>query len=155
MSYLLPIGIVVAVMAIIGIVIIRNRLKEISDKFDDEIADAVSSLQPISCYEASRQAVSKANMQSFDDIEEALETLFAERYMTDSDEKSVMSQFSDIYQEAYALANRLEIFKIEPSYRLEKLLRFRVHLYVWACLRKEQLPITTDKQLSILLSCLD
>lgn len=122
MSYLLPIGVVVAVMAIIGIVIIRNRLKEKSDNFDDEIADAVSSLQPISCYEASRQAVSKANTQSFDDIEEALETLFAERYMTDSDEKSIMSQFSDIYQEAYALANKLEIFKIEPSYRLEKLL---------------------------------
>ena len=122
MSYLLPIGIVVAVMAIIGIVIIRNRLKEKSDNFDDEIADAVSALQPISSYEASRQAVSKANTQSFDDIEEALEVLFAERYMTGSDEKSITSQFSDIYQEAYTLANKLEIFKIEPSYRLEKLL---------------------------------
>ena len=122
MSYLLPIGVFFAVMAIIGIVIIRNRLKEKSDNFDDEIADAVSAMQPVSSYEASRQAVSKANTQSFDDIEEALEVLFAERYMTGSDEKSITSQFSDIYQEAYTLANKLEIFKIEPSYRLEKLL---------------------------------
>ena len=122
MSYLLPIGVVVAVVAIIVIVIIRNRLKEKSDNFDDEIADAVSAMQPVSSYEASRQAVSKANTQSFDDIEEALEVLFAERYMTGSDEKSITSQFSDIYQEAYTLANKLEIFKIEPSYRLEKLL---------------------------------
>lgn len=122
MGFLLPIGIIVAVVAITVIVIIRNRLKEKSDNFDDEIADAVSALQPISSYEASRQAVSKANTQSFDDIEEALEALFAERYMTGSDEKSITSQFSDIYQEAYTLANKLEIFKIEPSYRLEKLL---------------------------------
>lgn len=122
MGFLLPIGIIVAVVAIIVIVIIRNRLKEKSDNFDDEIADAVSALQPISSYEASRQAVSKANTQSFDDIEEALEALYAERYMTGSDEKSITSQFSDIYQEAYTLANKLEIFKIEPSYRLEKLL---------------------------------
>ncbi len=122
MSYLLPIGIIVALVAIIWIVIIRNRLKEKSDNFDDEIADAVSALQPISSYEASHQAASKANTQLFDDIEEALEALFAERYMTGSDEKSITSQFSDIYQEAYTLANKLEIFKIEPSYRLEKLL---------------------------------
>ena len=122
MSYPLLICIIVAVVAITVIVIIRNRLKEKSDNFDDEIADAVSALQPISSYEASRQAVSKANTQSFDDIEEALEALFAERYMTGSDEKSITSQFSDIYQEAYTLANKLEIFKIEPSYRLEKLL---------------------------------
>ena len=122
MSYLLPIGIIVALVAIIWIVIIRNRLKEKSDNFDDEIADAVSALQPISSYEASHQAASKANTQLFDDIEEALEALFTERYMTGSDEKSITSQFSDIYQEAYTLANKLEIFKIEPSYRLEKLL---------------------------------
>lgn len=122
MSYLLPIGIIVALVAIIWIVIIRNRLKEKSDNFDDEIADAVSALQPISSYEASHQAASKANTQLFDDIEDALEALFAERYMTGSDEESITNQFSDIYQEAYALANKLEVFKIEPSYRLEKLL---------------------------------
>ena len=122
MSYPLLICIIVAVAAITVIVVIRNRLKEKSDNFDDEIADAVSALQPISSYEASRQAVSIENSQSFDDIEEALEALFAERYMTGSDEKSITSQFSDIYQEAYTLANKLEIFKIEPSYRLEKLL---------------------------------
>ncbi len=122
MSYPLLICIIVAVVAITVIVVIRNRLKEKSDNFDDEITDAVSALQPISSYEASRQAVSKANTQSFDDIEEALEALYAERYMTGSDEKSITSQFSDIYQEAYTLANKLEIFKIEPSYRLEKLL---------------------------------
>lgn len=122
MSYPLLICIIVAVVAITVIVVIRNRLKEKSDNFDDEITDAVSALQPISSNEASRQAVSKANTQSFDDIEEALEALYAERYMTGSDEKSITSQFSDIYQEAYTLANKLEIFKIEPSYRLEKLL---------------------------------
>lgn len=122
MGFLLPIGIIVAVVAIVVIVIIRNRLKEKSDNFDDEIADAVSAMQPVSSYEASRQAISIENSQSFDDIEEALEALFAERYMTGSDEKSITSQFSDIYQEAYTLANKLEIFKIEPSYRLEKLL---------------------------------
>ena len=122
MGFLLPISIIVAVVAIIVIVIIRNRLKEKSDNFDDEIADAVSAMQPVSSYEASRQAISIENSQSFDDIEEALEALFAERYMTGSDEKSITSQFSDIYHEAYTLAKKLEIFKIEPSYRLKKLL---------------------------------
>ena len=39
MGFLLPIGIIVAVVAIVVIVIIRNRLKEKSDNFDDEIAE--------------------------------------------------------------------------------------------------------------------
>ena len=122
MSYLLLIGIFVAVVAIIWIVIIRNRLKEKSQNFDNDIADAVSAVQPISSYEASRQVVSKAEEKHYDDIEEVIEVQFAERYMTGNDEKSIASQFIDIYREAYALAKKLEIFKIEPSYRLKKLL---------------------------------
>lgn len=122
MSYLLLIGIVVAVVAIIGFVIIRNRLKEKSDIFDAEISDAVSALQAVSSYKESRQAASKANAQPYDDIEEALEASFAERYMTGSDEEAITNQFFEIYQEACALANKLEILKIELSYRLEKLL---------------------------------
>ena len=122
MNYLLLIGIVVAVMTITGIAIIRNRLKKQSDNYDYKIADAVYDLQQVSSYEASRQAVSKVNAHAYDDIEEALEVLFAERYMTSNDEKTITSRFSDIYHEAYTMANRLKIFKIEPSHRLEKLL---------------------------------
>ena len=135
MSYLLPIVIVAAVVVIIGIIIIRNRLKRKSECFDDEIAESLSSItfiKPQSNNEESYQAVSEVNAQPFDDIEEALEAMFADRYITGSDEKSIISQFSDIYQKANTLSNRLEFFKIEPSSKLEKLLSdyLNIHFHV-------------------------
>ena len=135
MSYLLPIVIVAAVVVIIGIIIIRNWLKRKSECFDDEIAESLSSItfiKPQSNNEESYQAVSEVNAQPFDDIEEALEAMFADRYITGSDEKSIISQFSDIYQKANTLSNRLEFFKIEPSSKLEKLLSdyLNIHFHV-------------------------
>lgn len=125
MSYLLPKVIVAAVVVIIGIIIIRNWLKRKSECFDDEIAESLSSItfiKPQSNNEESYQAVSEVNAQPYDDIEKTIETLFANRYVTGSDEKSITSQFSDIYQKANTLSNRLEFFMIEPSSKLEKLL---------------------------------
>lgn len=135
MSYLLPIVIVAAVVVIIGIIIIRNWLKRKSECFDDEIAESLSSItfiKPRSNNEESYQTVSEVNAQPFDDIEEALEAMFADRYITESDEKSIISQFSDIYQKANTLSNRLEFFKIEPSSKLEKLLSdyLNIHFHV-------------------------
>ncbi len=130
MSYLIPIGAFAFVVSILVIVIMRKRLKEQSENFDDEIAEKFSSTavagvvdsRQENSYEESRQAASFANKQSFEDIEDVIDVLFADRYMTGGNEKTITEKFSLIYQEAFALANKLSIFKIAPSYRLEKLI---------------------------------
>ena len=58
----------------------------------------------------------------FEDIESALEGLFGDGYISSSDEEKFTDRFSYVYNEAYSLLRRLEIFQITPSDRLEKLI---------------------------------
>ena len=116
--------IIAAVLVITGVAIflmMRNRLKSESDGFDDEITRTLT-LPVRSSYDMARDSASQENARQFADIEDALEGLFNDRYVSGSDEETFTGRFSDVFNEAYSLRRRLEAFQISPSDRLEKLI---------------------------------
>lgn len=121
----MTIAIIIAVVLIIAGVAIflmmRNRLKSESDGFDDEITRTLT-LPVRSSYDMARDSASQENARQFADIEDALEGLFNDRYVSSSDEETFTGRFSDVFNEAYSLRRRLEAFQISPSDRLEKLI---------------------------------
>ena len=99
----------------------RNRFKTESDDFDDEISQTLT-LPVRSNYEVARDNASQENARQFDDIESALDGMFNDRYVSGADEETFTDRFADVFNEAYSLRRRLEMFQITPSDRLKKLI---------------------------------
>ena len=98
----------------------RNRLQSESDGFDDEISQTLTF--PVSSYDVGKEAASRENTMQFENIEDALEGMFEDCFMSGSDEEKFTDSFSSVYDDAFSLRRRLEIFQITPSDRLEKLI---------------------------------
>lgn len=116
--------IIATILVITGIIIflmMRNRLKSESDGFDDEITQTLT-LPVRSNYDMARDSASQENARQFDDIEDALEGLFDNCYVSGSDEESFTDRFAAVFNDAYSLRRRLDMFQITPSDRLEKLI---------------------------------
>ena len=99
----------------------RNRLQSESDGFDDEITQSLT-FSVRSNYDIARDKACQQNTQQFDDIENALEGLFGDCYVSGFEEGHFTDRFTSVFNEAYSLRRRLETFQITPSYRLEKLI---------------------------------
>jgi len=115
------IGAVFLMVAIIVFITIRQQLKQKAVAFDNDIESTLTS-PTLSIYDRAREKTGKDNTVCFDDIEAIIEQRYDGCYIPGRGEQEVTDYFSDIFNEAYSLRNRLEAFHIEPSYKLEKLI---------------------------------
>ena len=115
------IGAVLLMVAIIVFVTIRQQLKQKAIAFDDDIDSTLTS-PTLSSYDRAREKAEKENTVCFDDIEAIIERRYDDCYIPGRGEQEVTDYFSDIFNEAYSLRDKLESFHIESSYKLEKLI---------------------------------
>ena len=115
------IGVALLMVAIIVFITIRQQLKQKAVAFDNDIESTLTS-PTLSIYDRAREKTGKDNTVCFDDIEAVIEQRYDGCYIPGRGEQEVTDYFSDIFNEAYSLRNRLEAFHIEPSYKLDKLI---------------------------------
>lgn len=116
--------VIVAVLLIVSsilILVMRNRLKKELATFDDEISHAL--ICPTNnSYELSKSKAISESSQRFDDIETALAGMYDNTYISGADEEQFTNHFSNVFNEAYSLKRKLDIFHVSPSYELIKLI---------------------------------
>lgn len=122
--------ILIIIIAIILFLSMRNVYEKESERLDEEISnmpiyqksenyDTTKENKPNS-YDVAKEKFGKE--KSFDDIEEVLKYSFIDHIISGTEEESFAKHFSPIYNEAYYLKKKLDIFHIEPSPKIIKLL---------------------------------
>lgn len=114
-------GCVIAI-AIIAIAMKRIHLKKRSEQLSVKIS-RITSYEKSQRYEERMAVISARNEYFLTNIATDLETSFANRYITFSQENEFASYYTDYYNEAKRLVPQLKTFGIEPSEAVLKLLR--------------------------------
>lgn len=121
MTFLFAIGGCVFAITVIVVVIKRIHLKQQSKQLSEKIS-RIPSYEKSQRYEERKAAIS-ARIECFSaNIATDLETSFAKRYITFSQEKEFANYYTDYYKEAKRLVPQLKTFGIEPSEAVLKLL---------------------------------
>lgn len=121
MTFVLAIGGCVFAITVIVVVIKRIHLKQQSKQLSEKIS-RTPSYEKSQRYEERKADISSRNEHFSASIATDLETSFANRYITFSQEKEFANFYSDYYNEAKRLVPQLKTFGIEPSEAVLKLL---------------------------------
>lgn len=122
MTFVLAIGGCVFAITVIVVVIKRIHLKQQSKQLSEKIS-RTPSYEKSQRYEERKADISSRNEHFSASIATDLETSFANRYITFSQEKEFASYYTDYYNEAKRLVPQLKTFGIEPLEAVLKLLR--------------------------------
>ena len=114
-SFFILIGIIILLMSI------RKKYKQQLERQDEEISNMPAYQNPNS-YDTARERLELERNRTFDDIEEILEHSFEDHIITGTEEEAFTNCFCDIFNETYSLNRKLEIFHIEPTERMRKLI---------------------------------
>lgn len=121
MTFLFAIGGCVFAITVIVVVIKRIQLKRRSKQLSEKIG-CIPSYEKSQRHEERKAAISDRNEFFSANIATDLETSFANRYITFSQEKEFASYYADYYKDAKRLISQLKTFGIEPSEAVRKLL---------------------------------
>lgn len=122
MPILLVIAICIVAVLFLVTATIRIHLKQQSKQLSEKIS-RTPSYEKSQRYEERKADISSRNEHFSASIATDLETSFANRYITFSQEKEFASYYMDYYNEAKRLVPQLKTFGIEPSEAVLKLLR--------------------------------
>ena len=115
---IIVIGLVAILLAVLAVR--RIRLKKQSEQFSAKL-HRIPSFESNQINEERKFAISARNESFSFDIATDLETSFASRYVTVTQEKEFTRYYTDYYKEADALVPQLKTFGIKPS---EVILKF-------------------------------
>ena len=121
MVFICFIIIVCIIAAIIFFMSMRNIYEHKSERLDEEIS-AMSAYQNQNSYDTAKEILEQERNRTFDDLEEVLEHSFQDHIITGTEEKDFTNRFRDIFNETYLLKNKLDIFRLEPTERMLKLI---------------------------------
>ena len=117
---IIVIGLVAILLAVLAVR--RIRLKKQSEQLSAKL-HRIPSFESNRINEERKFAISAHNESFSVDIATDLETSFASRYVTFTQEKEFTRYYTDYYKEADALVPQLKAFGIEPSEAVVKLIR--------------------------------
>lgn len=109
------------IAAVIFFIFMRNMYKQECERLDGEIMNMPVYQNPNS-YDLAKERVEQERNKTFDNLEEILEKSFYDHIITGTEEDLFIKQFYPIFNEAYSLKNKLEIFCIAPSPQMLKLI---------------------------------
>ena len=121
MSYIYILSVLLLCVVVYSLVDQRNKLRNRQRNLNEKIIKAYSN-SAHTTYTQVKDRLCQQNQEPFEDIETILAYRFDDHVISGTEEKCFTDSFRALFNEAYGLRKMLDVFRIEPSERLLKLI---------------------------------
>ena len=109
------------IIAIIVYMVMRKKYENKVIQLDEQISNMPA------CQNSENKDIERENLveewnKTFDDLEEIIEHDFAAHFISGKESEAFANQYKEIFDEAFSLRKKLDVFHIEPSARMQKLI---------------------------------